>query len=41
VREDSFVSRGLATYRLVEFRASQRADDIDDRIDRLEGPRRG
>lgn len=40
VKEDPFVARGLATYRLVEFRASQRADDIDERLDRLEGPRR-
>jgi uncharacterized protein YciI len=33
VREDPFVARGLADYRLVEFRASQRADDIPKRID--------
>jgi uncharacterized protein YciI len=32
VQEDPFVSRGLATYRIIEFRASQRADDIDARI---------
>lgn len=28
VREDPFVARGLADYRLIEFRASQRAADI-------------
>ena len=32
VRADPFVSRGLAEYRLIEFRASQRADDIPERI---------
>ena len=31
--EDPFVSRGLAEIRIVEFRSSQRADDIDRRID--------
>jgi uncharacterized protein YciI len=34
VEEDPFVSRGLADYRIVEFRASQRANDIQKRIDR-------
>jgi uncharacterized protein YciI len=34
VREDPFVSRGLADFRVVEFRASQRADDIQQRIER-------
>jgi uncharacterized protein YciI len=29
VKEDPFVSRGLAEYRLIEFRESQRADSID------------
>ena len=29
VREDPFVARGLADARVVEFRASQRADSID------------
>ena len=29
VREDPFVSRGLADFRLVEFRASQRAESLD------------
>jgi len=28
VREDPFVSRGLAEFRIIEFRASQRADDV-------------
>ena len=35
VKEDPFVSRGLADYRLIEFRESQRADSID----ALLGPR--
>ena len=33
VREDPFVKRGLAEFRVVEFRASQRANDIQKRID--------
>ena len=33
VREDPFVQRGLADFRIIEFRASQRADDIQKRID--------
>src|SRR5262249_59707528 len=32
VRADPFVKRGLADYRIVEFRASQRADDLPGRI---------
>jgi uncharacterized protein YciI len=32
VRDDPFVSRGLADYRIVEFRASQRADDLPTRV---------
>ena len=32
-RQDPFVSRGLAEFRIIEFRASQRADDIQQRID--------
>jgi len=32
VREDPFTSRGLADFRIIEFRASQRADDINRRI---------
>ena len=34
VEEDPFHARGLADVRVVEFRVSQRADDIDGRIDR-------
>src|SRR5689334_18899662 len=37
VREDPFVVRGLADFRLIEFRASQRADDIQKRIDAPKG----
>jgi uncharacterized protein YciI len=33
-REDPFCSRGLADVRVVQFRASQRADDIQKRIER-------
>jgi len=33
VREDPFILRDLADYRIIEFRASQRADDIQARID--------
>jgi uncharacterized protein YciI len=33
VREDPFITRGLADVRIIEFRASQRADDIQKRID--------
>lgn len=32
VREDPFVARGLADYRLVEFNASQRATDVPTRL---------
>lgn len=32
LRADPFISRGLADYRLIEFNASQRADDIPKRI---------
>src|SRR5262245_45660968 len=35
MREDPFCKRGLADFRVVEFRASQRADDIQARIDAL------
>ena len=31
-REDPFVGRGLADFRVIEFRASQRADDVERRI---------
>jgi uncharacterized protein YciI len=34
VQDDPFVARGLADFRLIEFRASQRADDIQQRIAR-------
>jgi hypothetical protein len=33
VQEDPFCTRGLADYRIIEFRASQRAQDIQRRID--------
>jgi uncharacterized protein YciI len=32
VREDPFVSRGLADARVIQFRASQRADDLPTRV---------
>ena len=32
-REDPFVARGLAEFRVIEFRASQRANDIQQRIE--------
>jgi uncharacterized protein YciI len=35
VREDPFVQRGLADFRIIEFRASQKADDIEKRIEKL------
>ena len=31
--EDPFHTHGLADFRVVEFRASQRADDIQQRLD--------
>jgi uncharacterized protein YciI len=34
VEEDPFVERGLAEFRIIEFRASQRADDIQQRLER-------
>ncbi len=34
VREDPFVQRGLADFRIIEFRASQKADDIEKRIEK-------
>ena len=33
VAEDPFNTHGLADFRIIEFRASQKADDIDRRID--------
>ena len=35
VREDPFVARGLADFRITQFRASQRADDLQQRINEL------
>jgi uncharacterized protein YciI len=35
-REDPFVARGLADVRVIEFRASQRAKDIQQRIEKNE-----
>lgn len=32
MREDPFCSRGLAEFRVIEFRASQRAPDLDQRL---------
>jgi uncharacterized protein YciI len=32
VKKDPFVTHGLADFRVVEFRASQRADDLPKRI---------
>lgn len=34
IKEDPFYSRGLADFRIIEFRASQRASDIQSRIDK-------
>jgi len=34
VQEDPFYRHGLADFRIIEFRASQRADDIQTLIDR-------
>ena len=36
VEQDPFCRQGLADWRVIEFRASQRADDIQSRIDRVE-----
>ena len=33
VKEDPFHKHGLADFRIIEFRASQKADDIQGRID--------
>lgn len=32
VRSDPFVARGLADFRVIEFRASQRAPDLPERV---------
>jgi uncharacterized protein YciI len=34
IQEDPFHTQGLADFRIIEFNASQRADDIQTRIDR-------
>ena len=34
VEEDPFYKHGLADFRIIEFRSSQRADDIQKRIER-------
>jgi uncharacterized protein YciI len=34
IREDPFVAKGLADYRIIQFRASQRASDIQARVER-------
>ena len=34
VRQDPFCAQGLADFRIVEFRPSQRADDIQQRIEK-------
>lgn len=34
IKDDPFYKRGLAEFRIIEFRASQRADDIQERIER-------
>jgi uncharacterized protein YciI len=34
IKEDPFVKDGLADFRIIEFRASQRAEDIRKRIER-------
>jgi uncharacterized protein YciI len=33
IRQDPFYRHGLADFRIIQFRASQRADDIQKRID--------
>ena len=32
IREDPFCARGLAEFRIIQFRASQRADDLPKRV---------
>jgi uncharacterized protein YciI len=34
IEEDPFVARGLAEYRVIQFRASQRAGDLQARVER-------
>jgi uncharacterized protein YciI len=40
VEEDPFIANGLAEARIIEFRASQRADDVQRRIEKTERPTR-
>jgi len=42
VKEDPFYAHGLADFRIIEFRVSQRADDVQQRIERatVDVPRR-
>jgi len=40
MREDPFCARGLADFRVVQFRASQRARDIQARVDKEPAGRR-
>jgi uncharacterized protein YciI len=35
IREDPFYVHGLADFRIIEFRASQRADDIQKRMEKF------
>ena len=37
MREDPFCKHGLAEFRVIEFRASQRADDIPKRVEGTRG----
>ena len=39
-KQDPFCRNGLAEFRVIEFRASQRADDIQARVERGEPPAR-
>ena len=41
VKEDPFYQQGLADFRIIEFRASQRADDVQARLDATDPPLRG
>ena len=34
IKQDPFCTEGLADFRIIDFRASQRADDIQDRIEK-------
>ena len=39
MNQDPFVAKGLAEFRIIEFRASQRASDIQARIDQDTSPK--